>query len=352
MRRSIAALLVTLTTLAATLTLTAAVLSRTLGDPARPGRILAALLESPDGRDVVADLAARASGRDGAEREQVRAAARRALESERVREQTAALTTPRARASNPPATSTPRSPALEAAIRAELAKQNPELAAQLAKMPLPLALPRTSAGPLASIRSLFDQILPYTLLTSVLGALMALLISPRRSEVLRRLARWAFGASLVQVLVCYALPRFVLAELSSSYLRALGVVIEAATADLVPLFLLTLAIAGGCWLAARALEATRRLTSPPPRNPALPEITQPPRPRRRSRAADTESSEPEALSADSLPSLPPHPEAPTRILPRPSGEDHQFTARRLERWHRLAGLVAVPDPAPRSLAGE
>ena len=98
--------------------------------------------------------------------------------------------------------------ALGDALRESLVDTNPELDSVLPPAPpVSLQLPTSGLNFLGTVKNFVDQFTILAAAAALIGASAAFVVTSDRPSVLRRVAFWAFGASIVWLVIGYGIPR-------------------------------------------------------------------------------------------------------------------------------------------------
>ena len=187
MRQPLAMFLARFALLALTLGMAAHMLAGTVLDPSRPGRVVAAVLETDGGRDQVAAAATKAV--PAKQRPAAQAAVRAQLDSPQVRDAIAQSASRR--------DGTVDVAALKGTVVDALRESDPALATRVAAAPVQdVAAPADVFTQLNRAHDLTVQARGWLWATALAAALVAVAVGRRRSVVLRRLGRgalWCVG---------------------------------------------------------------------------------------------------------------------------------------------------------------
>lgn len=254
MRYALSRLLVVLAVVAGFVALGAYLAKVTLATPQRPVAVVAAMLDTPAGRTLVTDTltSTLAGSVPGADRSQIRAgvatlvddpATAAALKSYSSAGTDAGRTAALGTALAPLAAS---SPTLAAAI---LAQQQAAQRASPGSDPLEALVPAQFSTILSTRLELLTRVVALASAVAAGSALIALLLGPARPLLLRSLGRAALVASLLELLVLWALPTYLLPRWDSPWSAVLTAGVTAARADLLRVFV-ALAVGGAVLVAA------------------------------------------------------------------------------------------------------
>jgi hypothetical protein len=214
MRRGFAGLILGLSLVVASISWASFIMSRTVLDPGRSERLSVQIFENDELRSV---LVSRLSDSLGAAlpadvvvpNQTLDAAASLALDDPQVRQlvQTTIVDTHRAALEGDVQPVVIDSSILSNALLTSLIQTNPNLEAAIPTVPsTTIELPTSGLNVLGTLKGFVDQVTVLAALVALAGGATAFLITSDRPAVLRRVAFWAFGASLFWLLVSRGVP--------------------------------------------------------------------------------------------------------------------------------------------------
>jgi hypothetical protein len=214
MRRGFAGLVLGLSLVVASIGWAGFIMSRTVLDPGRSERLAVQVFENEELRSVLTDRLAESLGSAipgdvVVPSQTLEAAASLALDDPAVRElvQTAIVDTHRSALEGDVQPVVLDSSVVSSALRTSLIQANPELESSIPEVPsTAIELPTTGLNVLGTLKGFVDQVTILAALAALVGGVSALMITSDRPAVLRRVAFWAFAASLFWLLVGFGVP--------------------------------------------------------------------------------------------------------------------------------------------------
>ncbi len=214
MRRGFAGLILGLSLVVASISWAGFIMSRTVLDPGRSERLAVQMFDNDELRSVLVSrlaesLGAALPGEVVVPSQTLEAAASLALDNPEVQNlvQTAIVDTHRAALEGDVQPVVIDSAILSDTLRASLVATNPNLEGVLPPLPsASIELPTTGLNLLGSLKGFVDQATILAGLAALVGGATALVITSDRPAVLRRVAFWAFGASLFWLIVAFGVP--------------------------------------------------------------------------------------------------------------------------------------------------
>lgn len=215
MRRGFAGLILGLSLVVASVSWAGFIMSRTVLDPGRSERLAEQVFENEELRSVLvsrlADSLATALPDDIVVPNQtLEVAASLALDNPEVQQlvQTTIVDTHRAALEGNLESVVIDSSVLGNSLRTSLVQTNPSLEAAIPEVPsATIELPTSGLNFLGTLDGLADRVTVLAAVAALIGGATALVITSDRPSVLRRVAFWAFGASLFWLLVGFGVPR-------------------------------------------------------------------------------------------------------------------------------------------------
>ncbi len=268
MRKGLAGLILGLSLVVASVSWAGFVMTRTVLDPGRSERLADQLLDNETLRTA---LVGRLSDAMGAAlpadvpvpRQQLEQAADTALEDERVdaliRDGIVRVHQNALEGNDEPIAID--ATALGAASRDSLIEVRPELAAVLPEAPMvEIELPTSGLTWLGSARRQVARYTTILALVAAAGALLALLVTKDRPAILRRVAFWAFGASIFWLAVGFGIP-FLADTLAPSSNAIVAAIVDVFFGAMVPPAVM-MAVFGALLLGASMLWSTMAARRP------------------------------------------------------------------------------------------
>lgn len=214
MRRGVAGLILGLSLVVASISWAGFIMSRTVLDPGRSERLAEQVFDNDELRSVLvnrlAESLAGALPNDVVVPSQtLEAAASVALDNPDVQQlvQTAIVDTHRSALEGDAQPVVIDSSVVSNALRMALIQANPNLEGVVPEVPATsVELPTTGLNFLGTLKGFVDQVTILAALVALAGGATALVISNNRPAILRRVAFWAFGASLFWLIVGYGVP--------------------------------------------------------------------------------------------------------------------------------------------------
>lgn len=214
MRKGFAGLILGLSLVVASISWAGFIMSRTVLDPGRSERLSEQIFDNEELRSVLvtrlADSLGAALPNDVVVPSQtLEAAASLALDNPEVQQlvQDTIVDTHKAALDGNVQPVVIDSSVLSGALRTSLIEANPALEAAIPAIPsASIELPTSGLNFLGTLKGFVDQVTILAALVALAGAVTALVISSDRPSVLRRVAFWAFGASLFWLIVGFGVP--------------------------------------------------------------------------------------------------------------------------------------------------
>lgn len=214
MRKGLAGLILGLSLVVASISWAGFIMSRTVLDPGRSERLAVQVFDNEELRSVLVSrlaesLGAAVPGDIVIPSQTLEAAAGVALDNPQVQAlvQEAIVDTHRQALEGDVQPVIIDSSVISDALRTGLVQTSPELEATLPELPAAsIELPTSGLNFLGTLKGFVDQVTLLAALTALAGGATALVITSDRPSVLRRVAFWAFGASLFWLLVGFGIP--------------------------------------------------------------------------------------------------------------------------------------------------
>ncbi len=214
MRKGFAGLILGLSLVVASISWAGFIMSRTVLDPGRSERLAVQVFDNEELRSVLVtrladSLGAAIPGDIVVPSQTLEAAASLALDDPRVQEfvQQAIVDTHRQALEGNAQPVVLDSSVLSDSLRTALVGANPALESAIPQLPATtVELPTSGLSFLGTLKNFVDQVTILAALAALAGATTALVITNDRPSVLRRVAFWAFGASLFWLLVGFGVP--------------------------------------------------------------------------------------------------------------------------------------------------
>ena len=214
MRKGLAGLILGLSLVVASISWAGFIMSRTVLDPGRSERLAVQVFDNEELRSVLVtrlaeSLGAAIPGDIVVPSQTLEAAASLALDDPQVQGfvQQAIVDTHKQALEGNAQPVILDSNILSNALRTALVGANPELEAAIPELPsATVELPTSGLNFLGTLKSFVDQVTILAALAALAGGVTALVITNDRPSVLRRVAFWAFGASLFWLMVGFGVP--------------------------------------------------------------------------------------------------------------------------------------------------
>lgn len=214
MRKGFAGLILGLSLVVASISWAGFIMSRTVLDPGRSERLAVQVFDNEDLRSVLVDrladsLGAAIPGEIVVPSQTLEAAASLALDNPEVQAlvQTAIVDTHRQALEGNVQPVVIDSTVISNALRTSLIQANPNLEAAIPQLPAAtIELPTSGLNFLGTLKGFVDKVTILAALAALAGGATALVITSDRPSVLRRVAFWAFGASLFWLIVGFGVP--------------------------------------------------------------------------------------------------------------------------------------------------
>lgn len=215
MRRGFAGLILGLSLVVASISWAGFIMSRTVLDPGRSERLAVQVFDNDELRSVLitrlADsLGAAIPGEIVVPDQTLEAAASLALDNPEVQNlvQATIVDTHRQALEGDVQPVVIDSAVISNALRSSLLETNPALEGSIPEIPsTTIELPTSGLNFLGTLKGFVDQVTVLAGLVALAGAVTALVITSDRPSVLRRVAFWAFSASLFWLIVGFGIPR-------------------------------------------------------------------------------------------------------------------------------------------------
>ncbi len=136
------------------------------------------------------------------------------------------------------------------ALRSSLIEAEPELASSIPEITeTPLELPTKGLSAVGTVRKLVKRFTPIGAGVALLGIITALIITTKRSKVLRSVSYWAFGVAIFWLVIGFGVPK--LADvLASSSLALVAAVVKVFVGAMIGPALIMLAIGAVLFVAS------------------------------------------------------------------------------------------------------
>jgi len=214
MRKGLAGLILGLSLVVASISWAGFIMSRTVLDPGRSERLAVQVFDNEELRSVLAtrladSMGAAIPGEIVIPSQTLETAASLALDDPEVQGfvQRAIVDTHKQALDGNVEPVILDSTILSNALRTALVTANPELEAAVPELPsATVELPTSGLNFLGTLKGFVDQVTILAGLMALVGAITALVITSDRPSVLRRVAFWAFGASLFWLIVGFGVP--------------------------------------------------------------------------------------------------------------------------------------------------
>lgn len=214
MRKGFAGLILGLSLVVASISWAGFIMSRTVLDPGRSERLAVQVFDNEELRSVLVtrlaeSLGAAIPGEIVVPSQTLEAAAGLALDDPAVQAfvQQAIVDTHKQALDGNVQPVVLDSNILSNALRTALVEANPNLEAAIPALPsATVELPTSGLNFLGTLKNFVDQVTILAALAALAGGVTALVITSDRPSVLRRVAFWAFGASLFWLIVGFGVP--------------------------------------------------------------------------------------------------------------------------------------------------
>lgn len=214
MRKGFAGLILGLSLVVASISWAGFIMSRTVLDPGRSERLAVQVFDNEELRSVLVtrladSLGAAIPGDIVVPSQTLEAAAGLALDNPEVQAlvQNAIVDTHRQALEGDVQPVVLDSTVISNALRTSLVAANPNLEAAIPELPAAtIELPTSGLNFLGTLKGFVDKVTILAALVALAGGATALVITSDRPSVLRRVAFWAFGASLFWLIVGFGVP--------------------------------------------------------------------------------------------------------------------------------------------------